>query len=475
MVRYEKKMLLLNASQQDGRKAKSRGGNVLPALCDVLGTLFLVVVIVLCVPLTLPPIAGYQVFDVVSGSMEPAVPVGSVVYAKQVEPSEIKVGDIVAYQDASGVVVHRVTVNRTSLGELVTKGDANNVEDFAPVPYSAVIGRVEAHLPFLGSFMSVYASPIGKAYLLMAAACGVMLIVIASAMRQRRGNGPNEPENVSLTHFHENESEIRSPAHSATSAFEARVQEKAAASRKRTGSIARKVVIAVLIVVFVGSGGVIAYVHWQYGASDALYNQAREDFTEEGDTSGKAPITVDFASLKAKNPDVVGWLYCEDTPINYPVVQGSDNDFYLSHDYAGDFNIDGAIFVDSESRFLVDSRSVIYGHHMNSGSMFASLLNWSDQDYYDEHPVMWLLTPNQTYKVILFSGHHADAYSSLYDEVRQPGDALNAYLENARSLSDFKANVLLDSQGHYIMMSTCAYLFDNDRYVLHGMLVPVGG
>ena len=467
---------MTDSSRLNSHKAKSGGGNVLPALCDVLGTLFLLVVIALCVPLAVPSLVGYQVFDVVSGSMEPEIPVGSVVYAKQVEPSAIEVGDVVVYNDGSGVIVHRVTVNRTSLGELVTKGDANNVEDFAPVPYDAVVGRVEAHLPFLGSFMSVYASLAGKVYLLLTAACGVMLILVASHMRRRRGNAPDESENVSLTHFRENESEIRSPTHPAASAFEAHVQEKAAASKKRASSIAKGVVVAVLAVVFLGSGGVIAYVNWQYGVSDALYSQAVDDFTDRHDgAGGKAPISVDFTSLKAENADVVGWLYCEGTPIDYPVVQGKDNDFYLSHDYTGGFNINGAIFVDSDSRFCVDSKSIVYGHHMNSGSMFASLLDWSDQEFYEKHPVMWLLTPEQDYKVVLFSGHHTDAYSNMYVDVRQPGDDLDAYLANARSMSEFEADVKLDSRGTYIMMSTCAYLFDNDRFVLHGMLVPVDG
>ena len=101
----------------------------------------------------------------------------------------IEVGDIVAYQAGPNVVVHRVTANRTSSDELVTKGDANNVEDLKPIPYNAVLGRIEAHIPFLGSFMAVYASTAGKVYLLLAAVCGMVLIIVASNMRKRRHAG----------------------------------------------------------------------------------------------------------------------------------------------------------------------------------------------------------------------------------------------------------------------------------------------
>lgn len=175
-----------DGSRTYGREAKNKGGNVVPALCNVLGTLLIVAVIALCAPVTVPVLMGYQVYDVVSGSMEPAFPVGSAAYVKQADPLAIEVGDVVAYRDGPNIVMHRVTANRTYSGELVTKGDANNVEDFEPVPYSAVLGRVEAHVPFLGSFMGIYASVVGKVYLLLVAACGLALNIVAANMRKRR-------------------------------------------------------------------------------------------------------------------------------------------------------------------------------------------------------------------------------------------------------------------------------------------------
>ena len=89
--------------------------------------------VILCyVPLTLPRLAGLQIFEVVSGSMEPAIPTGSIVYVEETEPSQAEEGDVIAFYSATGsgaVITHRVVQNRVVSGELITKGDANEKED----------------------------------------------------------------------------------------------------------------------------------------------------------------------------------------------------------------------------------------------------------------------------------------------------------------------------------------------------------
>lgn len=154
----------------------------LPGVCRVAGIAFLAIVIGLCLPITLPRIFGFEIYDVVSGSMEPEIPVGSVLYVKADDLTQIEENDIIAYQDVDAVVAHRVVHNRTSLGEFVTKGDANNTEDREPIPYDRVIGRVELHLPWFGMAMSLYATWVGKVYLLLTAGCGLMLCMLADRL-----------------------------------------------------------------------------------------------------------------------------------------------------------------------------------------------------------------------------------------------------------------------------------------------------
>jgi signal peptidase I len=160
-----------------------KGGKLVPALCNILGTLILLAVILTAVPLAVPRFFGYEIFNVETGSMEPALPVGSVVYVKPVEPTTIKAGDIIAFYSNGTVITHRVVENRTEEDKFVTKGDANAIEDLGNVNYGDVIGVVKYHFPVLGSYLMLYSQQMIKIYLLCLAGCGVLFNIIASRIR----------------------------------------------------------------------------------------------------------------------------------------------------------------------------------------------------------------------------------------------------------------------------------------------------
>ncbi len=188
----------------------------------------------------------------------------------------------------------------------------------------------------------------------------------------------------------------------------------------------------------------------------------------------KIPIEVDFDALRKINPDVIGWIYCPDTVINYPVLKRGDNDYYLHRNYKGERTDSGSIFVEcANSDGFADSNTIIYGHHMRDGSMFASISKWFSQEYYEEHPVMYLLTPEQDYIIYLFSAYTTAAGSDAYYAIRTPCREMTEYLERAAERSQFTCDVTLPGDERYVMLSTCAYAFENARSVLHGKLVPV--
>ena len=117
------------------------------------------------------------------------------------------------------------------------------------------------------------------------------------------------------------------------------------------------------------------------------------------------PIRVDFDALREKNDDVVAWIYCPDTPINYPVVQAADNEAYLHRLLDGSKNSAGTLFMDfRNSSDFSDWNSVIYGHNMKNGSMFGTLMDYKTQSYFDAHPKVFLLTPEQDYVVKIVAG-----------------------------------------------------------------------
>ncbi len=167
------------------RRPIKKGGMLIPALCNVIGTLILIAVIATSVPLAVPTLLGYEIYNVTSGSMEPTLPVGSVIYVEHVKPESIQSGDIIAYYVDAVVVTHRVVENRFVEGVFVTKGDANEMEDIGNTRYRDFIGVVKYHFPFLGNYLMIYSNPITKIYLMILAFCGVMFNILAGRMRRR--------------------------------------------------------------------------------------------------------------------------------------------------------------------------------------------------------------------------------------------------------------------------------------------------
>ncbi len=173
-------------SKVDSKKER-KSGNIFSALLGILGTLIIIAVIVCMIPLAVPKIMGYQTYDVVSGSMESEIPVGSLVLVKDTEPSDIAQGDVIAFYSASGgdaVVTHRVVENDAERGEFITKGDANEQNDMNPVPYSNLLGRVEKHYPVIGGIMAGLTTGMGKIYLLMILAAGVILNFLSGKLKE---------------------------------------------------------------------------------------------------------------------------------------------------------------------------------------------------------------------------------------------------------------------------------------------------
>ena len=214
-------------------------------------------------------------------------------------------------------------------------------------------------------------------------------------------------------------------------------------------------------------------------ADSAENNAAANRFTEKT-AAGEggpvlAPIKVDFKALKSVNDDVVGWIYCEGTQINYPVLQGETNDTYIRTLYTGEGHPSGSIFVDAGNLpEFQDNNTIIYGHHMEDGSMFGTLEDWREQEYFDAHPCMWLLTPELDYRIDLFSAYLVDARHDTFTIFRGSGQQFAAYLQRVVSDSAVKADVETDPEAHYVLLSTCAYtVYDDARTVIHGRLVPV--
>ena len=195
--------------------------------------------------------------------------------------------------------------------------------------------------------------------------------------------------------------------------------------------------------------------------------------TDETESGGREWPVVDFASLQEINPDIVGWIYIEGTGINYPVVQGRDNQYYLKHLFSGEWNGSGCIFLDSRNRLdFSDRHSIIYGHHMKNGAMFSGLTEYKKQEYYNEHPIALLLTPDKNYEIEIFGGYVSSVQDKAW-EVAFPSDSdFTEWLDKARERSCFTSEITQAVTDQILTFSTCSYEFNNARFVLLGVLRP---
>lgn len=222
----------------------------------------------------------------------------------------------------------------------------------------------------------------------------------------------------------------------------------------------------------------------EYIAGDQVYEELSQyTFTAPKLSEHSAPITdedssthhptIDFNALREINPDIVAWLICEDTVINYPVVRGSNNEYYLRHLFDGTRNKAGCLFVDSgNTPGFMDHNTVIYGHNLKSGRMFSVLMKYKKQTFYDAHPQMELLTPAGNYTIELFAGYVADTRGESW-ELQFPSDAeFEEWILDAKKKSTFQSSAACSIADRFITLSTCSNEFDDARYIVVGRLLP---
>ena len=183
--------------EKDSGPEKEKGDMApLGRFLNFLGSLILLAAILLCLVLAAPRLAGIRTYVVISGSMEPAIPTGSMVYSKEVDPKTLETGDVIVFYSNNAApggtdtkdiipITHRVVSNDTAAGEITTKGDANEQNDISKVTYMNVEGKVIFHVPHLGYLASPLSSTMGKIALALIILAGYLLAEAGSSMRKR--------------------------------------------------------------------------------------------------------------------------------------------------------------------------------------------------------------------------------------------------------------------------------------------------
>jgi len=194
--------------------------------------------------------------------------------------------------------------------------------------------------------------------------------------------------------------------------------------------------------------------------------------------SEEPSFEVNFDELKKINSDVIGWIVIEDTQINYPVVQGKDNSYYLNHSYDRKWNSLGSIFVDYESsNNFIDYNTFIYGHHTKKGSMFGELYKYMDKSFYNNHNIFYLYTPNGNYEAEIFSAYLDSTESDSYNQKFNSNKEFEEYINLIKEKSNYITNVEIDAtKDKIITLYSCSHESNRqktDRYYIHAVLRSV--
>ncbi len=186
-------------------------------------------------------------------------------------------------------------------------------------------------------------------------------------------------------------------------------------------------------------------------------------------------LSINFDRLTGINPDAVGWILSENTRINYPLVQGRDNYYYLNRLVNNEVNKLGSIFMDYHNkRDFSDAHTLIYGHNMKDGSMFNDLELYKDPSYYDDHRSIYILTKDQVFRVEVIAGYLTtpQKIGQIYFNFDTP-EIRDNYISEARRLSNFKSEVVISGEDRIVSFFTCDYATEDSRYVVIGKLVPL--
>lgn len=288
---------------------------------------------------------------------------------------------------------------------------------------------------------------------------------------------------------------------------------------ERIFAASRILIIVVCLGVFVYCSVTLVQNLLDYAEAQDYYNKLVEDiWNQEGDltenpygdvifserdyifdttadyasSQSQSGINVDFVSvdsdemlrLKAKlgalyaqNNDFIAWITIPDTIINYPVVLTDNNEYYLNHNFQGDFLIAGTVFADyRNSASLMDNyNTILYGHNVNSGTMFSCLCNYFTKSYFNAHPEIYLYTMDG---IFVYEVFNVSKVSSTSDYIRTyfktPEDFVTFAQEKAASSVFVNEDITFTGDDRILTLSTCTNAHNPaERYCIQAKLVEV--
>lgn len=175
---------------------------------------------------------------------------------------------------------------------------------------------------------------------------------------------------------------------------------------------------------------------------------------------------LSLSELQALNPDVIGWITIDDTLIDYPILQNSDEITYLNHDFLRNSSLSGSLYIDKNAdRNFDNDYTIVYGHHIAGGVMLGSLDYFEDTDFFNAHLTGTLVATDQVYDVTVLAFATTDAYNDLL-YINNDFNSLNEALTDGSVNLEIGTQEQIDAYDKILIFSTCSSTGDSGRTLL---------
>lgn len=246
----------------------------------------------------------------------------------------------------------------------------------------------------------------------------------------------------------------------------------------------RKIINIILVAIIIVCLSIIGYKYYNYNKDDKLNSEIQDlqpvineasdlDNNSSGENDGQDQSkdgdyvnSANEEELKSINSDYKMWIQIENTNINYPVVQSSDNDYYLKHNFRKESNISGTVFVESANDIDNDKNIILYGHNMRNGTMFNNITNYKEESFFNEDNKINIIMNNTLYEYEVFSVYVKNVSEvNLAIGFASEDEFINyAYSEAEESL--YKKDVDFSAEDNLITLVTCSYEFTDARTIV---------
>lgn len=277
----------------------------------------------------------------------------------------------------------------------------------------------------------------------------------------------------------------------------------------------RKILIVLLLLVFAGSIAMILRQNIQYRQGEKTYTEAESlvelpDFTQLPAPAPEVPVeepveettpevgeeeepvapetekeeepvyvdpyaevlrNMDFTALQEVNQDILGWIVIPGTPISYPLLQGKDNDYYLDHTWKKAKSVVGSIYMEYRNDpALADFNTIIYGHRMNNGTMFAALKYFKDKSYWQKHPNVYITDDNGSHTYEIFAAYEVPVGGDTYYLGFPEEESRQEFIDYCLEQSVIQTGVVPETYDRILTLSTCTGRGHDTRWVVQAVL-----